>query len=295
MSVYPAMRTTKAGLTCIGQANSTGVALIFTKIVFGDGDLASSTSIDDMTDVISPKVTIGTVSGTNKGNGQYQLKGTFDNTELQEGFRAKEIGVFAKAGEDGAETLFAYSNGGNYTDWIPDGSIPIDAQDVFIDLNIGNAAEVTLVIADETYVTWADLRAHDASETAHPLLWRKIAELEAKLAALQEYVDAIVKQINISFVNKRVVIATKQPTDNSIWIEPKFASDVHTTSTDNKLLLSDNTELVNPEARILEDDGAIVVLRQKMGGNSAKQNTDSDADEDDETVSDEDVGSIFTE
>lgn len=157
MAKYPAMTTTNAGLNVIGEANTTGVAVIFTKIVAGDGDVPEGTSIADLTSVISPHLEIATVHGESLGNGQYQLKGTLDNSTLETGFRAKEIGVYAKAGEDGEENLFAYTNGGNYTDYIPDKRTPIDAQDFYIDIVVGNANEVEIIVSDENYVTREDV------------------------------------------------------------------------------------------------------------------------------------------
>ena len=171
MAKYPAMTTTNAGLNVIGEANTTGVAVIFTKIVAGDGDVPEGTSIADLTSVISPHLEIATVHGENLGNGQYQLKGTLDNSTLETGFRAKEIGVYAKAGEDGEENLFAYTNGGNYTDYIPDKRTPIDAQDFYIDIVVGNANEVEIIVSDENYVTREDVDIligdHDAKYESH--------------------------------------------------------------------------------------------------------------------------------
>lgn len=171
MAKYPAMTTTNAGLNVIGEANTTGVAVIFTKIVAGDGDVPEGTSIADLTSVISPHLEIATMHGENLGNGQYQLKGTLDNSTLETGFRAKEIGVYAKAGEDGEENLFAYTNGGNYTDYIPDKRTPIDAQDFYIDIVVGNASEVDIIVSDENYVTREDVDIligdHDAKYESH--------------------------------------------------------------------------------------------------------------------------------
>ncbi len=171
MAKYPAMTTTNAGLNVIGEANTTGVAVIFTKIVAGDGDVPEGTGIADLTSVISPHLEIATMHGENLGNGQYQLKGTLDNSTLETGFRAKEIGVYAKAGEDGEENLFAYTNGGNYTDYIPDKRTPIDAQDFYIDIVVGNANEVEIIVSDENYVTREDVDIligdHDAKYESH--------------------------------------------------------------------------------------------------------------------------------
>lgn len=175
MAKYPSMITTRAGLNLIGDANSNARALIFTRIVAGDGDVPEGTDIMDLTAVVAPKMEIATVSGENLGDGKYKIKGTLDNTTLDTGFRAKEVGVYAKSGNDGTEVLFAYTNGGNYTDYIPDKTTPIDAQDFFINIVIGNAENVEIVISDDNIVTQDDLDAHNESPTAHDDIRQLIA------------------------------------------------------------------------------------------------------------------------
>ena len=115
----------------------------------------------------------------NLGNGHFTIRATLGNEELESGFYAKEIGVYAKLDGD-VEVLYAYTNGGNYVDYIPDKSSPIDAQIFNIDVIIGNLQQATIVINDETYVTVQDLEDHDKADNAHKnrfSLFQKIATL----------------------------------------------------------------------------------------------------------------------
>jgi hypothetical protein len=171
MAKYPNMVTTKSGLAAIATANAEGKALIFTKIVLGDGDLGE-TAIADMTDVISRKmelpVTEGVIGST---SGQFQVVALLSNTELLSGFYIKEIAAFAKVGDDGTETLIAYTNGGAYVDYLPDKETPINSQNVILDVLVGNAESVTIAVKDETLVSQKNLSDaisnHNDDDSAH--------------------------------------------------------------------------------------------------------------------------------
>lgn len=179
MAKYPDLITTKKGLDLNSAANAAQKAVIFTKVVAGDGDVPSGTSISDLTAVVSPKMTLEITNKENWGNGHFTIRATLGNEELDSGFYAKEIGVYAKLDGD-VEVLYAYTNGGNYVDYIPDRSSPIDAQVFNIDVIIGNLQQATILINDETHVTKKDLEDHDKADTAHEnrfSLFQKIATL----------------------------------------------------------------------------------------------------------------------
>lgn len=179
MAKYPDLVTTKKGLDLNSAANAAQKAVIFTKVVVGDGDVPLSTFISDMTAVVSPKMTLEITNKENLGNGHFTIRATLGNEELNSGFYAKEIGVYAKLDGD-VEVLYAYTNGSNYVDYIPDKSSPIDAQVFNIDVIIGNLQQATILINDETHVTVQDLEGHNDSDAAHEnrfSLFQKIATL----------------------------------------------------------------------------------------------------------------------
>ncbi len=179
MAKYPDLITTKKGLDLNSAANAAQKAVIFTKVVAGDGDVPSGTSISDLTAVVSPKMTLEITNKENLGNGHFTIRATLGNEELESGFYAKEIGVYAKLDGD-IEVLYAYTNGGNYVDYIPDKSSPIDAQIFNIDVIIGNLQQATILINDETHITVQDLEDHDTDDSAHEnrfSLFQKISTL----------------------------------------------------------------------------------------------------------------------
>ncbi|HMM20643.1 MAG TPA: phage tail protein [Selenomonadales bacterium] len=169
MAEYPAIVLTNAGLDMIAESQ-TGRSLIFTKLKIGDGMLGTGESISTLTALKSPKLDIPIQGLVNQGNGQVRLRYLVDNSgvPVNQGFFAREVGIYAKLDESGTERLYAYANGGNKVDWVPDLNTPMDAQifDVFV--LIGNASNVSIVIdGSATYATILDLTEHNDDPNAH--------------------------------------------------------------------------------------------------------------------------------
>lgn len=166
MANYPKIMTTYEGLSLISETVAAGKALIFTKIMLGDGDIGEQ-DLRALTSLLAPKMTLPVTGGTDIGNGQVQIRATVSNNALETGFFAKEVGVYAKSGGDGTEKLIAYTNGGNFVDYIPDKNTPIDSQIFKVDVVVGNASEVKIQVANETFLTKAELDEHNADPDAH--------------------------------------------------------------------------------------------------------------------------------
>lgn len=179
MANYPKILMTTQGLSLISEANATGQALIFSKVLLGDGNLEGD-SIRSLTQLKGPKLELAVTGGTNLGSGQFQIRAVCSNASLDAGFFAREVGVYAKVGATGVEKLIAYTNGGNFVDYIPDKSVPIDSQIFKIDIAIGDTESVTVQVKDETYLIKAEMDEHNASVSAHEnrfKLFEKVSEL----------------------------------------------------------------------------------------------------------------------
>lgn len=196
MANYPKILMTAQGLSLISEANATGQALTFSKVLLGDGNLEGD-SIRSLTQLKGPKLELAVTGGTNLGAGQFQIRAVCSNASLDAGFFAREVGVYAKVGATGVEKLIAYTNGGNFVDYIPDKSVPIDSQIFKIDIVVGDTESVTVQVKDETYLIKAEMDEHNASGSAHEnrfKLFEKIAELGddlIKKLALTSTVTAI--------------------------------------------------------------------------------------------------------
>lgn len=169
MAVYPNMSTTVAGFNLISRSNATGKALIFTRGALGDGD-ASDKTITSLTNLVAPKMpNLAITNKRDNGNGHFTIEASVDNSELEAGFWAREMGVFAKCEGDESDVLYAYTNGGNLVPYVNDKTMP-DIQLMQVDVIVGNAKNLSVTIDNSVYITEARLRTHDEDLNAHKLL-----------------------------------------------------------------------------------------------------------------------------
>ena len=172
MAKYPAVITTMAGTNTIAEANASKQALIFTKIVIGAGDMPAS--IPRATALTDKRLELAITKSVKTGDGQFMVQGLLSNKNLEAGFYAREIGLMAKAGENGQEVLFSYTNGGNYVDYIPDKNTPMDSYTFTITTVVGNAEKAQAIISDNGVASVHDLEAHNFDEQAHGNLFSSI-------------------------------------------------------------------------------------------------------------------------
>ena len=172
MAKYPAVITTMAGTNTIAEANASKQALIFTKIVIGAGDMPAS--IPRATALTDKRLELAITKSVKTGDGQFMVQGLLSNKNLEAGFYAREIGLMAKAGENGQEVLFSYTNGGNYVDYIPDKNTPMDSYTFTITTVVGNAEKVQAIVSDNGVASVHDLEAHNTDEQAHGNLFSSI-------------------------------------------------------------------------------------------------------------------------
>lgn len=154
MAKYPALTTTQVGINAISEANASKKPLIFTRVILGSGDVPKS--IFKATELTRQVMSLEISKYVNNGNGQFTVSAALDNKTLEEGFYAKEVGLLVKVGDEGSEVLFSYTNGGNYVDYIPDKSTPMDAYVFNLTTVVGNAGNVTAVMNNTGYASIKD-------------------------------------------------------------------------------------------------------------------------------------------
>lgn len=195
MAKYPAVITTMAGTNTIAEANASKQALIFTKIVIGAGDMPAS--IPRATALTDKRLELAITKSAKTGDGQFMVQGLLSNKNLEAGFYAREIGLMAKAGENGQEVLFSYTNGGNYVDYIPDKNTPMDSYTFTITTVVGNAEKVQAIISDNGVASVHDLEAHNTDPNAHGGLLQnlknQLATHNTDVSAHPAITDAIAK------------------------------------------------------------------------------------------------------
>ena len=183
MAQFQDMVITRAGLDMIAESQA-GETLIFTKAKLGDGQIGEQ-SIPDLIDLINTKMTTELTSVTAKSEGHVEVKFVVENTELNVGFFVREVGIFAKVGEEGVEKLYGYANAGNYTNYLADKTVPIDSIITKIYLVIGNASNVAFTTDKSiVYVTLEDMEdaiaAHNTDDDAHADFTGATAEVAGK-------------------------------------------------------------------------------------------------------------------
>ncbi len=153
-------------------ASQGGETLIFTCMKMGDGD-SSGVEIMELEDLLAPKITINISSiDTNGTPGQVSLTATVNNAELDNGFFTKELGVFAKIGDNGVERLYAYTNAGSYADYMPSKATPIDENTIRATMVVANNANTTAIInSSVVFLTAAEVDSriseHNTATDAH--------------------------------------------------------------------------------------------------------------------------------
>ena len=167
MAQFPILRLTHAGHEMSGMSQGGG-KLTFVRVELGDGWLKEEDSIEALTGLKRSAMQLPLQGYLNEGNGKARLRFVIDNSALTVGFHNREVGIFAKI-DNGAERLYAYTNAGNYADWIPSKETPIDGDIVDLHIVIGNAANVTIQTVSGAYATKIELEEHrTAAELDHP-------------------------------------------------------------------------------------------------------------------------------
>ena len=198
MAKYPAVITTMAGTNTIAEANASKQALIFTKIVIGAGDMPAS--IPRATALTDKRLELAITKSVKTGDGQFMVQGLLSNKNLDAGFYAREIGLMAKAGENGQEVLFSYTNGGNYVDYIPDKNTPMDSYTFTITTVIGNAEKVQAIISDNGVASVHDLEAHNTDANAHDNRFNAIIRQVNNMITSVDNSDSLAKAPTLQLV-----------------------------------------------------------------------------------------------
>ena len=181
MAQFPLLKLTRTGQEMTGMSQGGG-KLTFVRVELGDGELKEGDSIETLTALKHGIMQLPLQGYQSEGNGKARLRFIVDNSALAAGFINREIGVFAKI-ENGAEQLYAYTNAGNYADWIPSKEAPIDGDIVDLHIVIGNAPNVVIETSNGAYAAKIDIEEHNKAPDAHADLRALIAN--AGIAILQ--------------------------------------------------------------------------------------------------------------
>lgn len=149
-----------------------GAVFTPTRIVIGSGNLPAGTTIEAMTDVITPVKSMGINKKERTPDGKCIFGCNFTNEDITYAFYFRELALYAKtvyvdaAGNvtrEGEETLYSYGNAGETADLMPAYSTTT-AVERQLDLIVwvGNNTVVNLTVDSSFAVRWEDFANHAA-------------------------------------------------------------------------------------------------------------------------------------
>lgn len=165
MPNWSGMILTKKGLNLQAKVEA-GVTLNFTKMKVGDGILGPGQTLENLSDLISPKQTLGITGITPQNGGLCKISSLVTNIGLENGYYVREVGLFA-ADPDLGEILYAVSTDSS-PDYLPPegGSVVVNEQlDIYV--GIGNASSITAQVDAAGLVTNQVLNNHNNDPNAH--------------------------------------------------------------------------------------------------------------------------------
>lgn len=202
MAKYPSISQTKNGRILIAKSNATGKALVPIKVVAGDGRLTNQ-NIETMDNLINPLLELPFASpGRFIKDGQFQLDFALSNKNLEHGFRAREVGIFAKLdGEDDSmAVMIAYTNADDYGTYIPAKDTPINSKVFEVTITVDNAASVVVQRSDAAYITAGEMERHNADANAHDVRFNAIIQKVNNMITSVDNSDSLAKAPTLQLV-----------------------------------------------------------------------------------------------
>ena len=161
----------------------TGVVLALTKMKLGSGVLPKGTSLEDLTDLVTPEQNVGIASKEVLTDQKMcKISATITNVGLSAGYYVRELGVFADDPDDG-EILYAvtYDSAPDYLP--PEGGSTAVSQEFAVYISASNASDVKVSIDPGALATMGYVEVaiadHNSLATAHEnrfKLFEKIAD-----------------------------------------------------------------------------------------------------------------------
>lgn len=160
---------TIAGMNLLAKTQQ-GKELHFSRVMMGDGKIPEGMNIKDMTEMVNPilKLPIGNIRLD--GTGTSVMECILKNAELEQGFFARELGIFANDPDTGEEVLYAIRNTGDYSEYIPAATSGEVINFVYSVITVvGQSENVTVTIEEGIGgVSRAEFYGHINEKNPHP-------------------------------------------------------------------------------------------------------------------------------
>ena len=168
MSMARSTQLTYKGLELLARGQL-GKEINFTRVIMGDGEIGEAQDIRQLEGLVAPKLELPIKSINITGVGTVVMEAELKNNNLSAGFFAKEVGIFAKEGDDGEEILYSYRNTGTDSEYIPAGG-GSEVWNLLYDIVtvVDQAENITANIdGSVAYVTKLDYNEHVDSTNPH--------------------------------------------------------------------------------------------------------------------------------
>ena len=195
------MTITTKGLNLRARAEAEELVLQFTKVAIGNGDYDGSEDLMSLADLKSKKQELGINSKTYEEN-TISLKTVVANTDLEEGYYIKEIGVYAQDPEEG-EILYSISIAmDDKWDYLPAEEWGPASIQYSLDTAISNADQVEIKPGSGAYALAEDLEALQnpefedyEGETALPEMETALGQIKSGngLTKILQYIKAALR------------------------------------------------------------------------------------------------------
>lgn len=177
MSQYNPVTPTIQGQAMIAESLRTEEGLVFTKVEWGDGIVSGGEQYPTFT-ALKNKVIESPISKMERQDATLYITSVVNNSTLSTGFYCREIGVWAKIGDNGTEQLFAYTYAENAS-YTPS-SNQYNEKRVRIGLGVDANVNVTIKFNSEVYLTRQELEDHNTDPTAHEDIRQKFNDYATK-------------------------------------------------------------------------------------------------------------------
>lgn len=152
----------------------TGVVLALTKMKLGSGVLPNGTSLEDLTDLVTPEQNVGIAAKEVLTDQKMcKISATITNIGLSAGYYVRELGVFANDPDDG-EILYAVTSDSAPDYLPPEGGSTAVSQEFAVYISASNASDVEVSIDPGALATMGyvqlSINTHNEDPASHPNL-----------------------------------------------------------------------------------------------------------------------------
>lgn len=158
----------------------TGIVLALTKMKLGSGVLPEGTSLEDLTDLVTPEQNVGIAAKEVLPDQKMcKISATITNVGLSAGYYVRELGVFANDPDDG-EILYAVTSDSAPDYLPPEGGSTAVSQEFAVYISASNASDVEVSIDPGALATMGyvqlSINTHNEYPESHPDIREKITE-----------------------------------------------------------------------------------------------------------------------